>query len=503
MATTPQAEVGVPLKLVVNKETNKVLFAEARKDFVDVLFSFLTLPLGTIARLVGNESNIGPVKIGSLNSLYHSVAALDDNCLTAQAYKERLLRPWNMAEDFCNTLKLNIDDTPLKQYFVCNNFCAHTCSAIMRCTSNSVCSCGRAVNQTVFLKSSANGFVNDDAIFVITDDLIVMPNSMDYLSFALVLKLGIKFPSSLKEITVNVTTKKVLHLHLISLIYTYFILVLLFHLIFEYQYFVQVVDLLKCSMLSKSCLTDLFLEKKPVIQKPTFVSCSVENNSNINIKLKLVIRKSDGKILYALGEKDFADMLLSFLNFPLGGVIQKLGGNCSVGSIDGLYESVTDMSENLYFMSKVAKNRLVDPHLLPLFKSSAQILAAVNEEDLKYLLYYSNKEAKFLVQFLRSCEGVPDGGNYLGLMSLTDSESATESIVKGSRMFVVTDDLVVAPSSPISDLNIIIRLNTSFLDLKEKDVTIGLMEVIVLLFFTFCLNIYHEISHRTVIWCSV
>ncbi|QCE15152.1 hypothetical protein DEO72_LG11g2161 [Vigna unguiculata] len=449
MATTPQAEVGVPLKLVVNKETNKVLFAEARKDFVDVLFSFLTLPLGTIARLVGNESNIGPVKIGSLNSLYHSVAALDDNCLTAQAYKERLLRPWNMAEDFCNTLKLNIDDTPLKQYFVCNNFCAHTCSAIMRCTSNSVCSCGRAVNQTVFLKSSANGFVNDDAIFVITDDLIVMPNSMDYLSFALVLKLGIKFPSSLKEITVNVTTKKV-------------------------------VDLLKCSMLSKSCLTDLFLEKKPVIQKPTFVSCSVENNSNINIKLKLVIRKSDGKILYALGEKDFADMLLSFLNFPLGGVIQKLGGNCSVGSIDGLYESVTDMSENLYFMSKVAKNRLVDPHLLPLFKSSAQILAAVNEEDLKYLLYYSNKEAKFLVQFLRSCEGVPDGGNYLGLMSLTDSESATESIVKGSRMFVVTDDLVVAPSSPISDLNIIIRLNTSFLDLKEKDVTIGLME---------CLNI--------------
>ncbi|XP_027903714.1 uncharacterized protein LOC114163608 [Vigna unguiculata] len=449
MATTPQAEVGVPLKLVVNKETNKVLFAEARKDFVDVLFSFLTLPLGTIARLVGNESNIGPVKIGSLNSLYHSVAALDDNCLTAQAYKERLLRPWNMAEDFCNTLKLNIDDTPLKQYFVCNNFCAHTCSAIMRCTSNSVCSCGRAVNQTVFLKSSANGFVNDDAIFVITDDLIVMPNSMDYLSFALVLKLGIKFPSSLKEITVNVTTKKV-------------------------------VDLLKCSMLSKSCLTDLFLEKKPVIQKPTFVSCSVENNSNINIKLKLVIRKSDGKILYALGEKDFADMLLSFLNFALGGVIQKLGGNCSVGSIDGLYESVTDMSENLYFMSKVAKSRLVDPHLLPLFKSSAQILATVNEEDLKYLLYYSNKEAKFLVQFLRSCEGVPDGGNYLGLMPLTDSESATESIVKGSRMFVVTDDLVVAPSSPISDLNIIIRLNTSFLDLKEKDVTIGLME---------CLNI--------------
>jgi len=51
-----QTDVHVPLKLVVNKETNKVLFAETGKDFVDVLFSFLILPLGTIARLVEKKS---------------------------------------------------------------------------------------------------------------------------------------------------------------------------------------------------------------------------------------------------------------------------------------------------------------------------------------------------------------------------------------------------------------------------------------------------------------
>ncbi|RHN48409.1 hypothetical protein MtrunA17_Chr7g0263461 [Medicago truncatula] len=45
-------EATVELKLLIDKETNNVIFAEAGKDFVDILFSFLTLPLGTIARLI-------------------------------------------------------------------------------------------------------------------------------------------------------------------------------------------------------------------------------------------------------------------------------------------------------------------------------------------------------------------------------------------------------------------------------------------------------------------
>ncbi|MCI18299.1 hypothetical protein A2U01_0039453, partial [Trifolium medium] len=50
--TTTQTEELVSLKLLLNEKGNKVLFAEAGNDFVDVLFSFLTMPLGTIARLV-------------------------------------------------------------------------------------------------------------------------------------------------------------------------------------------------------------------------------------------------------------------------------------------------------------------------------------------------------------------------------------------------------------------------------------------------------------------
>jgi hypothetical protein len=80
----------VSLKLLVNKDTNTVLFAEAGKDFVDVLFSFLTLPLGTITRLIGNDSNIGPVTIGCLNSFYQSIADLDNNCLLSEERKEMM-----------------------------------------------------------------------------------------------------------------------------------------------------------------------------------------------------------------------------------------------------------------------------------------------------------------------------------------------------------------------------------------------------------------------------
>ncbi|KAF3541200.1 hypothetical protein F2Q69_00018868 [Brassica cretica] len=43
-------EAKVYLRLVIDEEKNKVVLAEAGKDFVDVIFSFLTLPMGTIAR---------------------------------------------------------------------------------------------------------------------------------------------------------------------------------------------------------------------------------------------------------------------------------------------------------------------------------------------------------------------------------------------------------------------------------------------------------------------
>lgn len=100
MATDEQVHK-VFLKVLVDKEKKKVLFAEAEKDFVDALMSILTLPLGTIARLVAKESNIPPVKFGSLSSLYESVSHLEDKYLRTQTCKEMLLQLRNSMESYC------------------------------------------------------------------------------------------------------------------------------------------------------------------------------------------------------------------------------------------------------------------------------------------------------------------------------------------------------------------------------------------------------------------
>ncbi|ONK71750.1 uncharacterized protein A4U43_C04F11980 [Asparagus officinalis] len=47
----------LPVKLMVDKEKNRVAFAESHHKFVDILFSFLTVPVATIIRISGKNSS--------------------------------------------------------------------------------------------------------------------------------------------------------------------------------------------------------------------------------------------------------------------------------------------------------------------------------------------------------------------------------------------------------------------------------------------------------------
>jgi hypothetical protein len=68
----------ISLRILIDDEKNKVLFAQAGKDFMDILLSFLTFPLATIARLVNTESNMQKVSFGSISTLYESVSNLEE-----------------------------------------------------------------------------------------------------------------------------------------------------------------------------------------------------------------------------------------------------------------------------------------------------------------------------------------------------------------------------------------------------------------------------------------
>ncbi|XP_045798278.1 uncharacterized protein LOC123892515 [Trifolium pratense] len=452
---TTQTETSVSLKLLLNEESNKVLFAEAGKDFVDILCSFLTIPLGTIARLVEKETSIGPVSIGCLNSLYKSVADLDQSCFCADTIKQMLLQPINFAEDYCNTLKLNIDDTQPTEYFACNNwqyYTSHTHTHIIHDFITSTnkdkykCHCSGSFTSPVLPKCFHQGFVNYNATFIITDDLKVMPNSLDYASFGLLQEFGIKNPSSVKEIVLNISKEKVL-------------------------------DLLKFSLLSKSPLTDFFLGKKPSIDVSRFFTFDVTFSGNIQIILKLVIRKSDGKVLCAQGEQDFADLLLSFLTFPLGGINRIFDENFALGSIGGLYKSIAKLNVNKYLISKEAKNRLVDPCTAPQIKLSNHILPILEPGVIEYYRYYYGGNAYRQVQIFKFGEDKSFLGN-CSEMKLSEYESNREAYLKNPTLYVATDDLVITPLSPISALGLLNRLKTPLNDLKEKVVTIGIKEVL-------------------------
>lgn len=220
---------------------------------------------------------------------------------------------------------------------------------------------------------------------------------------------------------------------------------------------------------------------KPSLERSLFLPSVYIHCSNFQITLNLVIRKSDKKILYAQGDQDFVDLLLSFLTFPLGALRCILGENSSLGSIDTLYNSIVNLEENKFLLSKEAKNRLVSPYGYLQFRSMKLGLSRP-EDTGRYYCYYPQVSCKQSInndpcfiseEFSRDIKKSRE-------VKLVYTESDTASrkgFVKGPAMYLVTDDLILAPSSPISALHLINRLETPLTDVKEKVVTVGIQDV--------------------------
>ncbi|WJX76463.1 hypothetical protein P8452_59878 [Trifolium repens] len=356
-----------------------------------------------------------------------------------------LLQPSNSFEDYCSFLKLNIDDTQPLKYYICSKSRFRCDYSDVLSTSKTCIHCSIGKTPVVSLgKQFCKGFVNDGETFFITDDLKVFPESVPRSAMLQLWFFGSNHSNSIKEMTVNVTKEKVL-------------------------------DLLKCSLVSKSTLTDMFLRMKLTDRcLPRSFRVDVENE-NINdkkITVKLVIRKSDGKILYAEGERDFADFLLSFLTLPLGGVVGMFEGTLLLGSIQSMYlwMQFLDLEENKYFVTKEAENRIVDPHLAPQFKLKDQILPIRQPRSRFYCHngYYITCENGYYF------DNIPD-------TKTVYVERNCECFVKGARTYVATDDLVVTESSPTTVLNLINHFQTSVDDLKEKVINIGVHECLSIL----------------------
>ncbi|XP_044318604.1 uncharacterized protein [Triticum aestivum] len=173
----------VAVKLFVDKEKRRVLFAESDKEFVDVLFSFLTLPLGRIVRLFDKQS-----QVGCLDELYKSVESLGQCHFQAKACKAMLLAPLNAAAAHCHRLQVKIGDSnPV--YHCTNPFCSYT---LFSSVPDAVCSCGNVVHGSKF---------------IITDDLQVSLASTKAM-FSLMEQFGIPGNGNIEEKVLQLNSSK-------------------------------------------------------------------------------------------------------------------------------------------------------------------------------------------------------------------------------------------------------------------------------------------------------
>ncbi|XP_074591266.1 uncharacterized protein LOC141847182 [Curcuma longa] len=82
------AEAKMTLKLLVDKSSDKVLFAEATKEVVDFLLGLLTLPLAAIIKLVTEKDTM----VGSVANLYQALHSLDDSYFQSSHSKSAILK---------------------------------------------------------------------------------------------------------------------------------------------------------------------------------------------------------------------------------------------------------------------------------------------------------------------------------------------------------------------------------------------------------------------------
>ncbi|XP_057464582.1 uncharacterized protein LOC130754388 [Actinidia eriantha] len=432
-----EASQSISLKILVEKETNRVVFAEANKDFVDAIFSFLTMPIGTIVNLTREHLLKG--ESGCLNNLYESVEKLDEEHL-ASDHKEILLHPQSATEGYFKNLKLNLIENNSSKCYLCSY---QYCTSLNYYQIDS-CQCGRDLEYFVYMSEvilpDEGMFVTPTARYIVTDDLRVLPMSTST-GLLLLKDFGAMDGSKIEERSLNIGKEEIL-------------------------------KLLKYSLTSMTPLSDTIME--PFIGKTSNTHCVKHGPStrqfpcvddiidNPQINLKLVVNKYDNKALYyaEVGE-DFVSVLCRFLAFPIGYVFKEFSSLSFKGCLGNLYRSIQNSDLDKFFKSEKMKSALLDPKLAPGLAGGCKLFGI--EEAAKPSCSTLTKKSLRRIQ------------KSIGEYNISDG------LVKGPAMFMVMDNLSIAPLSMISSLSLINSLKVPVSDVQELKVTMGEEEALRLL----------------------
>ncbi|KAM4104565.1 hypothetical protein ACJW30_06G167900 [Castanea mollissima] len=192
----------VSLKLLIDTKGNKVLFAEAGKDFVDFLFNLLSLLVGTVIRLLTKDS-----MVCSLGNLYESVETLSETYLQPNQSKDAILKPKTPVSASDLPLLLSADETMIgKKFYMCPSF--HRNVADDPRAACPFCNCYMNTKipyialEKVASSDDEGGYVKGVVTYMVMDDLVVKPMST-ISSIALLQKFSVKEVGALEERVVD------------------------------------------------------------------------------------------------------------------------------------------------------------------------------------------------------------------------------------------------------------------------------------------------------------
>ncbi|KAL3628055.1 hypothetical protein CASFOL_028157 [Castilleja foliolosa] len=258
------AKSSLTMKLLIDTESKRVLFAEANNDCVEILFHILSLPVAKVISLIGKQE-----MVGSVANLYQSLENLNESYINHNPAKDTILKPLypttaGISDPFLATLTKtkktnnnnNNNDPPAKKYYRCNTclyynpqyFSDDPTTACRYCHKKMGCNNLQYVGPQVNVPSSegdgplVKGLVN----YMVLDDLVVRPMSL-VSCFTLLNEFNVK--------DVGVLQEKVVKFGM-----------------------AEAVKLLKASLETKNVLTHVFLnaaasqeqpgeEKQPVVGK--------------------------------------------------------------------------------------------------------------------------------------------------------------------------------------------------------------------------------------------
>ncbi|KAI9156308.1 hypothetical protein LWI28_004169 [Acer negundo] len=202
----------IKLKLFIDTGAEKVIFAEAGKDFVDFLIYLVSLPVATVFSLLKEKT-----MVGSFGHICESIENLSQDYLQPDQNKNSLLNP--KAPIYASGISLMLADHDLvnSKLYHCRQHCYVADVPNLRCPT---CKIEMTRETTYVTPSAANtvegGFVNGLITYIVMDNLEFMPVSADNFVTSLN-KLNVKDVSELEETVVDLGVEEGLKLLKLSL----------------------------------------------------------------------------------------------------------------------------------------------------------------------------------------------------------------------------------------------------------------------------------------------